>query len=405
MPDPMPAPPTVTGRASTARLARWQGAVEVLAHLRGTPGVTRAALARDLGLGSGTATELLGRLRDAHLLAEQPAPATGRGRPTTILRAHPAGPLVLVIDVRHEEWRIAVAALDGTLTDDTRMRHAARDPRRVRDALTEAVRTTVRRLPGRIRAVSLAIAGTVQEQRLVQASAMGWGPIDLAPIVAGTGLPLIAGNDATLAGVAEARTGAAHGHRAALHLLIEVGIGGVTVVDGRPITGALGAGGEFGHLPFGDPTRPCPCGAYGCWDLEIDGRALARHLGAPPPADPRSYARDLLTEVERTAGQSSPAATALHTVAAAFGRGVAGLVNAHDPDVVTIGGLAIRLRQAAPEAFARAYHAGLMTFRRDRPPPVRDAQHGDDGALHGAAMLGLDAITNVEALADWHRRR
>jgi len=88
-------------------------------------------------------------------------------------------------------------------------------------------------------------------------------------------------------------------------------------------------------------------------------------------------------------------------VAAALGAGIAGLVNAHAPELVTLGGLAGPLRSAAPDAFGAAYSDGLMAFHREAPPPVVRAAHGADGALHGAAAVGLDRVTREAALAEW----
>jgi predicted NBD/HSP70 family sugar kinase len=92
-------------------------------------------------------------------------------------------------------------------------------------------------------------------------------------------------------------------------------------------------------------------------------------------------------------------------VAAALGRGIGALVNVHDPDVVTLGGVAALLRSAAPDAFDDAYRDGLMAFRKDSPPPVRDAEHGEDGPLHGAVALALDQVTTPAGLADWVDRQ
>jgi predicted NBD/HSP70 family sugar kinase len=92
-------------------------------------------------------------------------------------------------------------------------------------------------------------------------------------------------------------------------------------------------------------------------------------------------------------------------VAASLGTGVAGLVNAVDPDVVTLGGLAAPLRAAATGAFADAFGDGLMAFRRSAPPPVRAAALGDDGALHGAAATALDTVLTEESLSRWARRQ
>jgi predicted NBD/HSP70 family sugar kinase len=383
-----------------AQESRWHTASQVLAWLRRHPGATRAALAHDLQLTSGLATELTGRLRALNLLAETPAPPRGRGRPTTVLGPHPEGPVVIAVDVRVADWRYAVVALDGRLPVPGGGRHESREPEAVLAAVRAAVAAVGERYGTRLRAVAVAAAGTIHDGRLAQSATLGWRDVDLAALTAGTSVPLLPGNDATLAGLAEARTGAAVGARAALHLMVEVGIGGAFTVDGRPSIGAHGAAGEYGHQPYGDRLLTCPCGARGCWDLEIDGRALARHLGVPGPADPRAYARQVLDRAPHDAA----AQRALQTVAAALGAGIGALVNLHDPDTVTLGGLAAPLRAAAPGDFAAAYTGGLMAFHRGQPPPVVDAVHGEDGALHGAAILALDHITSEAALAEWSVR-
>ena len=63
---------------------------------------------------SGFAAETVARLVSARLLSEQQAPPTGsRGRPTTVLRAHPGGPLAAVAAITQETWTVAVAELGG----------------------------------------------------------------------------------------------------------------------------------------------------------------------------------------------------------------------------------------------------------------------------------------------------
>jgi predicted NBD/HSP70 family sugar kinase len=379
------------------RDARWQGALEVLAEVRRTPGVTRAEAARRLRLGSGSATEIVARLRALDLLDEAPAPVLGRGRPTTSLLPHPRGPLVAAVELRFEEWRCALAGLDGRPAGTFARRHGG-DGAEVVGRIAETLRVLRRRHGRRLRAVSLAVAGAVRDGRLVQAATLSWGELDLAGVLPDPGLPLLIGNDATLAGLAEARVGAGVGAETVLHLTVEVGLGGVLTVGGLPVAGSHGAGGEYGHLPFGDRALRCPCGARGCWELEVDGRALARHLGEPSgPADPRAYARQVLAR----AAADERAGAAVRRVAAALAGGVAGLVNAHDPDVVTLGGLAARIRDTAPDAFERAYLDGLMEFHRAAPIPLRAAALGEDGALYGAAAAGLDTVLSEQGLSQW----
>jgi predicted NBD/HSP70 family sugar kinase len=386
---------TARDSAGSSRRGRWQTAAEVLSLVGRQPGITRAAVARELRLSTSSATEVTARLRDLQLLTETPAPSKGRGRPTTVLRPHPSGPLVLAVNLRQGTWRAAIVSVDGTLHDHVTTQHRSRRPQAVLASLRTAVEAAKAQYGDRLRVVSLAVAGTVRESRLMQASTLGWGEVDLAPVTGETGLTLLTGNDATLSGVAESRTGAAAGARTALHLIVEVGLGGTLLVDGSPASGATGAGGEYGHIPFGDRALQCPCGARGCWDLEIDGRALARRLGEPEPDDPFTYAEAVLQRSDKAAVE------AVDLSAIALGSGIAGLVNAHDPDVVTLGGLAVPLREAAPEAFGDAYRNGLMRFHRASPPPILNSTHHDDGALRGAAALGLDHITTEPAIAAW----
>jgi predicted NBD/HSP70 family sugar kinase len=265
--------------------------------------------------------------------------------------------------------------------------------------LADAIGAVYRRKAKQLRAVAVSVAGTVSDGKLVQFTSRGWRDVDLSVLTSKVpqraGVSLLLGNDATLAGLAEARTGAARSAATALYLIVAQGIGGTLVVNGDTLTGAHGAAGEYGHIPFGDPALLCPCGARGCWDLTVDGRALARHRGDPPPTDPVAYMHRSLGE------QDAATRRAFHALAAALGRGTGGLVNLHDPDVVTLGGLAAMIRAAAPEAFDDAYCEGLMSFRKGSPPPVRDAEHGEEGPLHGAVVLALDRVTAAAGLADW----
>ena len=384
---------------------RWLGAAQLVEVVRSEPGITRAAAAQRLGLGTGGATELVARMRRARLLDETPAPVQGRGRPTTVLGPHADGPLVLAADLRAGDWRLALAGLEGVPQVVAQGAYAGEELELVLARLADAIGAAYRRKAKRVRAIAVSVAGPISGARLGQLPSRGWNDVDLSVLTARVpdraGVHLVLGNDATLAGLAEARTGAARGAATALHLIVAAGIGGTLVVNGDPVTGSQGAAGEYGHIPFADPALVCPCGARGCWDLTIDGRALARHRGDAPPDDPVDYVHTLLGRARRDAKTSK----AFEAVAASLGRGIGGLVNLHDPDVVTLGGVAAPLRGAAPEAFDTAYHDGLMSFRKDSPPPVRDGAHGEDGPLHGAVALALDHVTTASGLADWVGRQ
>jgi predicted NBD/HSP70 family sugar kinase len=395
---------TTTRRRRSAE-RRWRTAGELLRLVHAEPGVTRSRAGERLGLSSGATTELVERLRDARLLAESPAPRTGPGRPTRVLGAHPDGPLVGVVDLQSAGWRVLTADLDGRLTEEEAgLTAKAEAPGHYLPTVAEAVTHAVAHHQGRVRVIVAVVAGPVSGTRVLQFATGGWDETDLAVLTAGlpgdAGVRLVVGNDATLGGLAEARTGAARGVGVAVHVLVLHGLGGVLLDGGRAVTGARGASGEYGHLPFGDPALLCPCGARGCWGLMVDGRALARDLGRPEPEDPVVFAEELLRDVQD--GRPVPGAReAVDRAARALGSGVGSLVNVYDPDIVTLAGLASELRAAAPAVFDDGLSGALMAFRRDNPPEVRASQHAHDGPVRGAVVLGVDELSRPEALEAW----
>jgi predicted NBD/HSP70 family sugar kinase len=347
-----------------------------VAHAR--PGVTRADAARILGVGTGAATEIVARLSQSSLLAEAPAaPSGARGRPTTVLVPHPAGPLVLAAAITHESWRIDVVELGGNTLTSVRGDHAGARWAEVTAAVTLAIEGLRQRYAGRLRAMGVSVPGTISPDLRLDASNVGWHDADLTTLWPEPEL-FVAGNDATLAASAESHRGAAVGAAVALHLRVEGGLGGAVVDHGRVMLGAGGSGGEFGHMPFGEPSVACPCGAHGCWGTAVDGTALARLLGHPTPKDPVSYARRVI------AAPGAEERSAVRTVAAALGRGIAGLVNGLDADLVTLGGVGADLLATVPTEITAAYQAGLMSVRRSSPPPIVPARLSDDGPIAGA---------------------
>jgi predicted NBD/HSP70 family sugar kinase len=219
------------------------------------------------------------------------------------------------------------------------------DQERVLAAVAAALERLRGRFGPRVRAAAVAVPGTVAGSRLVHAPGLSWHGVDLSGLWQHyePGSEFVVGNDATLAGIAESRRAPGFGSGTMLYLHVADGVGGAVVDAGRAVTGATGAAGEFGHMPFGDPGLRCRCGAAGCWNTSIDGPALARFLPGDIPSGDGS-----LRHVLASARAGDPdALSAVHAVASSIGRGVAGLVNGLDPHLVVAGGLGPELLRLA----------------------------------------------------------
>jgi predicted NBD/HSP70 family sugar kinase len=156
--------------------------------------------------------------------------------------------------------------------------------------------------------------------------------------------------------------------------------------------------GEFGHMPFGRRDIRCRCGARGCWNTVLDGLALARDLGQSPPADDVTFSRAVFDAARAGRGAER---RAVRRAGSALGRGAAGLVNALDPELVTLGGLARELLEIAGDRVEQAYHDGLMATAAGRPPALIPSVLGDRAPLIGASEFGFDHVLTDAALAEW----
>ncbi len=217
-----------------------------------------------------------------------------------------------------------------------------------------------------------------------------WGP-QLARSL-GVAAPVSVANEADLGVLAEHRRGVARGVDNVLYVSGEVGVGGGLLVDGRPLAGEAGYGGEIGHLPVNPAGSVCGCGSVGCLETEVGEGALLRHAGHP-----EAGGRLAVEAVLREAADGSPVAlAALDHVGRWLGLGLAGLVNVLNPRLVVLGGL-----------FGRIHPWIAVTLeeeltRRALPAPralvkVVPASLGLDAPLLGAAELAFEPLLSDPA--------
>jgi predicted NBD/HSP70 family sugar kinase len=121
-------------------------------------------------------------------------------------------------------------------------------------------------------------------------------------------------------------------------------------------------------------------------------------MGARRPTDAYAYGK---TVMEAARSTDARAMAAVRTVATAFGSGLGGIVNAMDPDAVTVAGLAIDLLTLGGKELRSAYVSELMAFRRDAPPPILASELGLDGPLVGAAEAAFDRVLTDGGLDAW----
>jgi predicted NBD/HSP70 family sugar kinase len=372
--------------------------------------LTRAELTRQLALARGTATVLVRELAGRQLIEELASPADApadvrvqrtRGRPTGVPSAHPAGPVAIAVDLRDDSFTMAAFELTGRCTVLDRQERDTESGTAMLADVAAALVIRRRQFGHRLVGIGVAVPSPVSGGTMVQPTLSDWQDMDVAKALGAFGADhdsaVLAGNDATLAGLAEARRGALRGVSVALHLHVATGIGGVLLAGGQPVTGAHGSAGEFGHMPLAGGSEPCRCGSAGCWELDAGARGLLRAAGLSEPGDRMVQAAHVIAAADKDPG----CARALAQVAGALGRGIGALVNAQDPEVVGLSGLAAEVLAAAPAAVQAGYLAALMRFRRPQAPALLPSTLGDLGVLTGASELVFDAFLTPRGLGAW----
>ena len=243
---------------------------------------------------------------------------------------------------------------------------------------------------------------------------LGWRDVPLGERLAqvlGAAVPIAVANDADLGALAELRRGAARGADDVLSSSGEVGVGGGLIVDGRPLTGVAGYGGEVGHMPVNPDGRPCRCGSIGCWETEVGEGALLRRAGHPPEGG-RAAVDAVLREAER----GSPVAlAALAETGRWLGIGLAGLVNVLNPRLVVLGGRLRRstrsslgARGGARPACAAAPRRRSSGSSRPRSGSTRRCSAPPSSRSSRCSPIPAAWLRPRAALADWRapeRRR
>jgi len=347
---------------------------------------TRAELARELAVTRATAAALADELVRLGYVTEGPAPRSGRrGRPTTELRPAPRGPVALAVELAAELIVVAEVGLGGRVLDEESSHLGDTGSAAVMAQVRRLVTPRVERLGSRCLGLGVAVHGLVggADRRVLLAPNLGWRDVPLGRLLRDEwAVPVLVDNDSALAALAETRGSAEPDAETLLFVHSAVGIGGALVVDGRLQRGRAGLAGEYGHLPFGRAGLECRCGARGCWETEVDQRALARAAGRhATQTSAREHAQAVFAAAE---GGDSPARRAIGSTAGILGHGLGALVNAFDPHRVVVSGHAADLHRHAPDAVEGAMRAGAMSVYRDGLPPVERTQVRR-GALLGAA--------------------
>nr|WP_279672440.1 ROK family protein [Flexivirga meconopsidis] len=315
----------------------------------------------------------------------------GAGRPAYVVVARPRSVHVVAVDVDVDSVQVAAVGLGGDVLGRVRwqLHDGNRSATAVVDDVVPAIRQLTASLPHSHRVgIGASVPAMVADPSglAVYAPNLDWSDEPFGELL-GDRLnePVLIGNDADLATLAEQRRGVAAGLRHVVCVLGRVGVGGGVIVDGHLLRGARGYAGELGHMSLQADGPLCHCGNHGCVEEYVGEAAIlrsAREAGLEISA--------LATLFEQAERGDAVAGEVVATAARWFGRGLANLANVLNPEAfVASGHLAEVLRVAEPSV-REGLERGMVTIGR---APITLLQGGiRDASLVGAAELAFEEL-------------
>lgn len=362
-------------------------AVLRLLHLGGPQ--SRSQLTVLTGLNRSTVGDLVTSLASLGLVQERPGDVRGVGRPSLVVEPVAASVAVLALDLRVERTVAALVGLGGEVFARAERRHLVSERERLIDDVAQVSREVLDAMPAGCSLVGTCagVPGVVSvTDGLVRvAPNLGWIEVPLGDLLRdriGGGLGDVSiRNDADLGVLAEHLRGGSRDSNTVLYLAGDIGIGGGLFVDGHPLIGAGGYGGEVGHMRINPQGRMCRCGSRGCWETEIGFAALARAAGDDAT----------LVDVVDAAERGDPAiAAAVESVADWLGIGLVNLVNMLNPESIVLGGHLGAVYALAGDRVDRQLDSALPAARD--LVRVTSSQLGSDATLIGAAEVAFAAL-------------
>jgi predicted NBD/HSP70 family sugar kinase len=312
--------------------------------------ISRADLARQMGIGRGMVTSLVSELLADGAVYEGATVDAPRGRKPKMLHVRTRDRLVVAIDVRFSRTYVMLTDFGGSSIALETFETVASPP-----ALVKALATRVRRLlrghgaAGSCEGIGLVVPGMVDQDtgRVLNSPQLGWRDVDIRDALArATGQPVHIENAPIACALSRMWLGQRGGDVPAdfVYVTVSDGVGTGVVVNGAVVRGSANTAGEFGHVPLTLDGPTCLCGARGCLEAFTSNLAtLSRYLEHEfSPANARALLRSTgltITDVIAFARSGErKAIAALEETARYLGIGLAMIINALNPAQIVVGG-------------------------------------------------------------------
>ena len=279
---------------TTFRIARRGTSREInrqiaLNLIRSKQPVSRADLARLMGVRRGAVSRLIDELLEAGLVFEGAKGESPRGRKPMHLHVETRRRCVAAVDVSASHTAFVITDVLGRPLLEVAEFPTRRRPSQLVKDVADALARALEDHPelGECIGIGVSVSGLVDAGGQIRFSpTLGWREVELLQLLeVATKLPVVVENSmkACMLGQVWSVRGDTPVDGPVAFVNVSDGVGVGIAVDGKLLRGAHNAAGELGHVPLNIYGPRCACGQQGCWEAYVSKRAvIARYRGTDP---------------------------------------------------------------------------------------------------------------------------
>lgn len=351
--------------------------------------ISRAAIAKHLGLTKATISAIVQELIVKRLVVEIGSDDTSHGRKPILLSLNKKAGYVICIDIGAG----TVTALLSDLAGEDCVLKRIKTPKNPTGLVNEIISLVEsmqvpKDCPYGLVGITLGIHGVVSDNRVLFTPYYN---------LAGTSLdlrlqeyfntPVYMENEANLSVIGEKAFKYDYSNMA--YVSVHSGIGVGLIINDRLFAGYCGRAGEFGHTIIEPDGRQCPCGNRGCLEQYASERSILAEYAAMKglsEADSELF----LAAYERN---DQDAASAMDSFVKYMSIGVNNILNAYNPEIVIINSPFTKNHPEILQQIEAALSSKMNSYVKIVPSVLQDSS-----ILLGGCCIAIKGFLEIDRL-------
>ena len=355
-----------------------------------------------------TVTKLILDLVDDGYLVELGKQDTSGGRKPSMFGLNPKAGYFIGVEVRRKRILLATIDFMGEMIDqEYDIPYNLENTQESLDELCVLINNYIDHLPvdrKKILYISMNLSGRINSISGYSYSYFYFSEDPLMMVLEDRlGIAVNLENDSRAMAYGEYMAGIVHGEKNILYINLNWGVGAGIIIDGKLYYGKSGFSGELGHMPVFDNEIICKCGKKGCLETEASGFAIMRMLNDKYKVGCTTILADKIDSEEGVSLQDFVDAVLkedvlaieiVESIGVSLGRGIAGLINLLNPELVVIGGPLSEVNDyiSLPiESAIRKYSLNLV----NKDTSIKVSKLGAKAGVIGSCLLSRSKLLGL----------